>query len=181
MTRPGHVARWRTAVLRERGIGDAARVLALVLVDEADHRGHVAVGRDELARRLDRYPARVAERVAELTGAGYLQLVLRHAPGRPATYALVIPSGLSTVEHVRVSGPTRAVRVDPDTSGLAVRVDSGETGADGTDTSSTAVRVPIETPVQDDPWATDAHHLRTAATHANYAATRNDNGQGRPA
>lgn len=176
MSRTPIAERWRTAVLRDRSIGDAARVLALILVDEADERGHVAVGRDELARRLDRYPSRIAERVAELTASGYLQVVLRHAPSRPTTYALVLPGALSTVEHVRVSGPTRAVCVVNDTSGFAVRVDSGETQTERTNTSSRAVRVPIETPDQPNPWATDANHLRTAAAQTKDAATENDDG-----
>jgi hypothetical protein len=158
-------------VLRDRGIGDAARVLALLLAEHADGNGYVGLPREQLTEMLGVDPSRITQRRAELVATGYLHLVRRHAPGRPATYVLILPTRPSTVEHDRVSAPISARRVDGNTTGLARRVESGDIQTTGTDTTGLARRVPIETPVQDDPWATDAHHLRTAAPQTKDAAT----------
>ena len=94
MTRPPLVERWRAAILRDRRLHDAPRVLALVLADAMDAGGYVSVDRVTLVEALGVYRSRVDERISALQSAGWLVPVRRPAKGRPAVWQAVTPNGL---------------------------------------------------------------------------------------
>ncbi len=84
--------RYRDAILRTKGLSDAARLVLLVMLDEhADARGYVHVSSSTLARRVGRDKSAITVRIGEARDAGWLSVVDRgRPPDTPATWALVI-------------------------------------------------------------------------------------------
>lgn len=92
MTR--RTARWYAALLADPDLPDAARVLGMDLVHSGainERTGHFTCDMDQLGQRLNRHPTRIKERRAALRNAGYVDLIVGHAPGRAAVWAIVVP------------------------------------------------------------------------------------------
>ena len=131
--RDGLRDRWRDDhVIPHRDIGDACKVLLLVLAARMTNAGYVSVPRRDLADLLGVHPQRIAERIATAvehdllmkTGGGYA--------GRTAEYTAVIPTGKGTAgqysidaESVRVSGTHSAKKRTGERYGQAVRIPAG--------------------------------------------------------
>jgi len=89
--------RWEAEVLRSGRIGDACRVLLMLMARQMSDTGMVAAKREDLAETIGRHPQRVAERIAEARSAGLLDLIAAGKKGHPAEYSAVIPAaGLRT-------------------------------------------------------------------------------------
>ncbi len=73
MSRPKDVrGRWVAEIRSSSKIGDACRVLLMVMADDMTERGYVSVPREKLAKAIGRHPQRVTERIAEAITKGYL-------------------------------------------------------------------------------------------------------------
>jgi hypothetical protein len=176
MTRPDPRTRWRDAVFSTRWLPDAPRVLALALVDDMDAAGHVSPDRDDLARRLGRPLTRIDERLAVLRRDGWLVQVGWPSKRKPAVWKGQIPVDDGLRQNLRASTPAEPETVQPRRSPAEPEtVAVGKSGVTGRRSPAEPETVSIETPDQDDPVATGAHTLRTAAAQTKDAATKNDN------
>jgi hypothetical protein len=91
--RAGLRDRWRDDhVIPNREIGDACKVLLLVLASRMTDRGSVSVPREQLAKELDVHPQRITDRISEAKRTGLLQQAGGGHRGRTAQYVAVIPS-----------------------------------------------------------------------------------------
>ena len=84
---------WRRAVLCNKSITDATRVLLLVMCDYVKPNMTVSVPRYELAALLQRSERRISERVAAAQKAGLLGVdpIVRGQKGRTAVYKCEFP------------------------------------------------------------------------------------------
>lgn len=67
--------RWATAILKDRALGNAARLTAWALREHANRDGETTVGVARLAAELGKHPRRVEADLERLTRAGYLERV----------------------------------------------------------------------------------------------------------
>jgi hypothetical protein len=91
MSRRGLRDRWRTIVYCTPTIGDACRVLLLLLSETMTDAGYVSVPRAALADQLNVYPQRITDRVGEAVKANLLQKVGGGYHGVTAQYVAVLP------------------------------------------------------------------------------------------
>lgn len=85
--------RWRDEhVIPHKGIGDACKVLMLVLATRMTERGAVSVPRDHLAKQLDIDPRRITAGIGVAVNYGLLMKVGGGYRGRTAEYVAVIPT-----------------------------------------------------------------------------------------
>ena len=88
--------RWITEVFQADYIGDACRVLLLLLGQRMTDAGRVSVPRSELARALGRHEQRIAERIKEAREAGLLDQVGGGYRGVTAIYEALLPGAKGT-------------------------------------------------------------------------------------
>lgn len=94
--RAGFRDRWISEVFRNEHVGDATRVLLLLLASKMTDTGRVSVPRSELARGLGRHEQRVAERIKEARAAGLLDQVGGGYRGVTAMYEALLPTKKGT-------------------------------------------------------------------------------------
>jgi len=90
--------RWIAEVLRTERIGDACRVLLLVMARHMSDTGIAAITRDQLAAIIGRHPQRVAERISEARRCGLLNVLSAGTKARPTEYIAVIPASESRTD-----------------------------------------------------------------------------------
>lgn len=80
------VSEWRAAIYRHPGLSNGARVAALWLADHMRADRTVSVPQKRIADALGITPRRVRERLAEVTDAGLLDVVVKAQPRTTAVY-----------------------------------------------------------------------------------------------
>jgi hypothetical protein len=87
MTRPGHVARWRTGVLAS-DLTPAVKLVLLVAAEQSTGYGDVPMNYADLGRRLNMAPRTVRGHFAQARAEGWLSAepTIRAARGRAAHY-----------------------------------------------------------------------------------------------
>ncbi len=92
--RDGIRDRWRDEhVIPHKEIGDACKLLLLVIATKMTNRGAVSVPRDRLAAMLDVDPRRITAGIGEAINHGLLMKAGGGYRGMTAQYVAVIPSG----------------------------------------------------------------------------------------
>lgn len=103
--------RWRAEVYRTHLVGEACRVLLLLLAEHMDDRGYVRVPREQLARTLDVKPQRVTDRISEATRAGFLVRLGGGHNARTAQYAANFPPRLVPAGPIPTRTPLTGVGI----------------------------------------------------------------------
>jgi len=104
MSRRGLRDRWRDEhVIPHKEIGDACKVLLLILAGRMTDRGAVSVPRDQLAAMLDVDPRRITAGIGVAVRHRLLMKVGGGYRGRTAEYVAVIPTGKVAVERPPLS------------------------------------------------------------------------------
>lgn len=108
--------RWRREVFASTAITDATRVLLLLLLDDMDERGYVAVPRHVLAKRLNRNERKVSARFEDAVNARLLDRVVRGNKGVTAVYRAMVPDAHRLPVGGRLSTPKAAGSLHPSES-----------------------------------------------------------------
>lgn len=160
---------WRAAVLKDKRIGNAPRMLLVVLADHMRDDGYVCYPRAKLAAELNIGQSRVAERMAEAIRVGLLDVVERGKPGRTATYRAVISTAAQVQAKPRRQRPDGLIQHD--TIHTHVRTESIPTSG-----PSESIRTCVPTPsgrptvsvhpdVRTDPHAQVDTHVQYASSN----------------
>lgn len=136
--RAGLRDRWRDqAVIPNTEIGDACKVLLLVMATKMTDRGYLAgVSREHLAETLGVHPRRIAERIDTAKRHELLVKVGGGYHGRTAEYVAVLTLPMRAAQ--RHSSP---LKVAGERHPLSVTLSPGESGAKGAAQRHTNTRV----------------------------------------
>lgn len=143
-SRNGIRERWIAEVLRADYIGDACRVLLLVLARNMTDRGAVSVPRHKLATMLGKPERRISERIAEAVKAGLLSRLGGGYRGRTAEYMAYLPGRKGAGRQHSLSGKDAGTGV-PETAPFSQPVGGGKGAAQQVPNARARGRVPLRT------------------------------------